>query len=99
MQEEFLIAGGAGGLGTELAIVGDFDPAEIQRLAGELFGTWKSPAHFADVTRTYKKLTPVNKTFETPFELIAAQGRAAQAISYTTDEHRASVEQFLKPKG
>ena len=41
----------------------------------------------------------VNKTFETPFELIAAQGRAAQAISYTTDEHRASVEQFLKPKG
>jgi 2-(1,2-epoxy-1,2-dihydrophenyl)acetyl-CoA isomerase len=40
----------------------------------------------------------VNRTFETPFELIAAQGRSAQAISYTTDEHRASVEQFLKPK-
>ncbi|MDX6421147.1 MAG: hypothetical protein QOG28_5767 [Trebonia sp.] len=40
----------------------------------------------------------VSRTFETPFELIAAQGRGAQAISYTTDEHRASVEQFLKPK-
>jgi enoyl-CoA hydratase/carnithine racemase len=40
----------------------------------------------------------VGRTFETPFELIAAQGRGAQAISYTTDEHRASVEQFLKPK-
>ena len=40
----------------------------------------------------------VNRTFETPFELIAAQGRSAQAISYTTDEHRASVEQFLKAK-
>jgi enoyl-CoA hydratase/carnithine racemase len=40
----------------------------------------------------------VSRTFETPFELIAAQGRGAQAICYTTDEHRASVEQFLKPK-
>jgi enoyl-CoA hydratase/carnithine racemase len=40
----------------------------------------------------------VSRTFETPFELIAAQGRGAQAISYTTDEHRSSVEQFLKPK-
>ena len=40
----------------------------------------------------------VNRTFETSFDLIAAQGRSAQAISYTTDEHRASVEQFLKPK-
>ena len=40
----------------------------------------------------------VSRTFETPFELVSAQGRAAQAISYTTDEHRASVEQFLKPK-
>jgi hypothetical protein len=40
----------------------------------------------------------VSRTFETPFELIAAQGRGAQAISYTTDEQRSSVEQFLKPK-
>ena len=40
----------------------------------------------------------VNRTFETPFEVISAQGRSAQAISYTTDEHRASVEQFLKPR-
>jgi len=40
----------------------------------------------------------VARTFETPFEVIAAQGRGAQAISYTTDDHRAAVEQFLKPK-
>jgi enoyl-CoA hydratase/carnithine racemase len=40
----------------------------------------------------------VSRTFETPLELVSAQGRSAQAISYTTDEHRASVEQFLKPK-
>jgi 2-(1,2-epoxy-1,2-dihydrophenyl)acetyl-CoA isomerase len=40
----------------------------------------------------------VNRTFETPFEVISAQGRSAQAMSYTTDEHRASVEQFLRPR-
>jgi enoyl-CoA hydratase/carnithine racemase len=40
----------------------------------------------------------VARTFETPFELISAQGRAAQAVSYTTEDHRAAVEQFLKPK-
>ncbi len=38
----------------------------------------------------------VSRTFETPFELITAQGRGAQAISYTTDEHHESVERFLK---
>ena len=38
----------------------------------------------------------VSRTFETPFELISAQGRGAQAISYTTDEHRESVERFLR---
>jgi enoyl-CoA hydratase/carnithine racemase len=39
----------------------------------------------------------VNRSFETPFELIAAQGRGAQAISYTTDEHHESVAKFLRP--
>ena len=29
-------------------------------------------------------------------ELIAAQGRSAQAIGYTTDEHRSAVEKFLQ---
>lgn len=57
-------------------------------------------AQFTDNSRPAIALMKsiVSRTFETPFELIAAQGRGAQAISYTTDEHRASVEQFLKPK-
>jgi enoyl-CoA hydratase/carnithine racemase len=38
----------------------------------------------------------VSATFESPFEVVAAQGRSAQAMSYTTDEHRASVERFLR---
>lgn len=38
----------------------------------------------------------VNRTFESSFELISAQGRSAQAISYTTAEHRDSVERFMR---
>jgi enoyl-CoA hydratase/carnithine racemase len=37
----------------------------------------------------------VSRTFETPYEVVSAQGHAAQGISYTTDEHRESVERFL----
>ncbi|HEX7160953.1 MAG TPA: enoyl-CoA hydratase/isomerase family protein [Trebonia sp.] len=73
------------------------------RLAGPgklLEDTRAFAAQFTENSRSAIALmkSVVNRTFETPFELIAAQGRSAQAISYTTDEHRASVEQFLKPK-
>jgi 2-(1,2-epoxy-1,2-dihydrophenyl)acetyl-CoA isomerase len=37
----------------------------------------------------------VNATFESSFEVVAAQGRSAQAVSYTTDDHRESVAKFL----
>ena len=33
-----------GASNAELAVVGDFDDAEIAKLAAELFGDWKSPA-------------------------------------------------------
>ncbi len=51
---------------AELAIVGDFDAAEIQKLATELFGSWKSPAPFTRVTRDWSKLETVNRSIETP---------------------------------
>lgn len=37
----------------------------------------------------------VDRSFELPLDQIAALGGEAQAICYTTDEHRASVEKFL----
>lgn len=40
----------------------------------------------------------VNRTFELSLESVAALGSEAQAICYTTDEHRASVEAFLAPR-
>jgi len=50
----------------ELVVVGDFDPAEVQKVATELFGTWKSPKTYTRVTRNWTKLQPVNQSFDTP---------------------------------
>ena len=49
-----------------MTIVGDFDPAEMKKLATELFGDWKTPSPVARVTREYKPATPINKNIETP---------------------------------
>ena len=40
---------------SDLAVVGDFDPDEITRLAGTLFGDWKNPA-------PYQRIPPVTST-------------------------------------
>ena len=55
-----------GASNAELSVVGDFDAREIERLAGELFGAWKSPGPFARITDPYQKIAPVNRTIETP---------------------------------
>jgi zinc protease len=50
----------------ELAVVGDFDAAEISKLASELFGSWKSPRPFTRVGDTYRDVPAINKSLETP---------------------------------
>lgn len=55
-----------GASNATLVLVGDFDPKQIEKLAGELFGDWKSPQPYQRVTRPYHANTAVNKTFETP---------------------------------
>jgi zinc protease len=51
---------------TTIAVVGDFDPKEVQALVAELFGSWKSPRPFARVPQVYKEVTALNQSFETP---------------------------------
>ena len=55
-----------GASNAELAIVGDFDAAEVQKLATELFGAWKSPVPFTQVKRDWKKIEAVDRSIETP---------------------------------
>lgn len=51
---------------SELAVVGDFDPEQMQVLARESFGDWKSPAAFTKLPSPYQKIAPETKAFETP---------------------------------
>jgi zinc protease len=49
-----------------LVIVGQFDPAAIQKLAAELFGDWKSPSKFERIPLPYTKVDAVVRKIETP---------------------------------
>jgi zinc protease len=51
---------------SELSVVGDFDPEEITRLAGELFDGWKSPRPFKRIPSPYHDVPPIDRTLETP---------------------------------
>ncbi|MBS1812583.1 MAG: insulinase family protein [Acidobacteria bacterium] len=50
----------------ELTVIGDFDEKEIARLTNELFSGWKSKQPFSRVVRTYKDISPLNKSLEAP---------------------------------
>ena len=50
----------------QLAVVGDFDPRQIQPLANELLGSWKSPRPYARIETPYVEVKAVDKSFETP---------------------------------
>jgi zinc protease len=50
----------------ELAIVGQFDPAQMQKLVAELFGDWRSDARYERIPVTYTAVAPINHKIETP---------------------------------
>jgi zinc protease len=51
---------------SELAIVGDFDPEQMQTQVSKLFGDWKSPKQYAKLRFPYQKVAPEKKSVETP---------------------------------
>jgi len=50
----------------ELAIVGQFDPVQMKKLVGELFGDWKSPVRYERIATPYAAVQPINRKIETP---------------------------------
>jgi len=50
----------------EIVVSGQFDPEQIKKLAGELFGDWKSPARFERIKDNYAPEEAINKKIETP---------------------------------
>ncbi len=50
----------------QLALVGDFDPAEVTALAEELFGGWTSAKPFERIVTAYQEVAPVQLIIQTP---------------------------------
>jgi zinc protease len=50
----------------QVAIVGDFDPADIKKALTELFGGFKNNAPYERVKMGFEKTPVINKTIETP---------------------------------
>jgi zinc protease len=55
-----------GASNSELAVVGDFDAAEIQKVVAELFGAWKSPQPFDRLREIFEDVPAVNRSVDTP---------------------------------
>ncbi len=55
-----------GASNAELAIVGDFDVAQVSASVSQLFGDWKSPSPFERVPQVYQDRRDTTITIETP---------------------------------
>ncbi len=55
-----------GASNAELAVSGQFDKAQIEKVAGELLNDWKSPSAFARIMIPYRKVEPLQRKVETP---------------------------------
>lgn len=51
---------------SQLAVIGDFDPEAIARLAAELFGDWKSPRAYTRIPQRYAEVPALNDVIVTP---------------------------------
>jgi zinc protease len=55
-----------GASNAELAVVGDFDTAQVRELVTNLFGEWRSPAPYGRIKTGFQKIAAVNQSLETP---------------------------------
>jgi zinc protease len=55
-----------GGSNAQIAVVGDFDPAEVTRLLTERLGGWRSPGPFARVPALYQDRPDTTIVIQTP---------------------------------
>ena len=55
-----------GATGADIAVVGQFDPAAVERAVGELFGSWKNPSPFTRVPSRYFDVPAAEESVATP---------------------------------
>jgi len=51
---------------AELVVLGQCDPAQVQKAAAELLGNWGSASRHVRLAAVYSKVEPVNLKIETP---------------------------------
>jgi zinc protease len=51
---------------AQIAIVGDFDEAEVVKAVRESLGGWRGAAPYTRVTRQFREVAPQNQSIETP---------------------------------
>ena len=51
---------------AQLALVGDFDPAEVKAQIEKNLGSWKSPKAYRRIALTYRANSPADETINTP---------------------------------
>src|SRR5216117_1751781 len=50
----------------EVSVVGDFDSEDTQKVLGTQLSSWKSPKPYTQLKNPYRKIEPLNQSFETP---------------------------------
>jgi zinc protease len=55
-----------GGTGADIAVVGDFEAAEVAALVERLLGDWKNPAPYARIPKRYFERPALEREFATP---------------------------------
>ncbi len=50
----------------EVVAVGQFDPAQVERLVTELLGNWKSPSRYERLVTNYRPIEPIDRKMESP---------------------------------
>ena len=55
-----------GASAAEIALVGDFDTAEVKTLVKDLFGTWKNAKPYARLVDTFEDRPVIRESIETP---------------------------------
>ncbi|HET8546833.1 MAG TPA: pitrilysin family protein [Bryobacteraceae bacterium] len=74
-----------GASSAQLALVGDFDTAQVQKLTADLFGNWKSPQPWQHLERRHQKIASANQSLEAPDKANAMF--MAGLIMPVSDEH------------
>jgi zinc protease len=75
---------------AELSLVGDFDPAAVRSLAGELFGGFASATPYARVPQPFYPTRLAPQTFETPDKANAAMfGRLSMPLNDEASDYAA----------